>query len=54
MSAKKSLSLDNYEQGLLISAVNKALNGENDFSPDDVAKLKELKTKLQELAGLKH
>ncbi len=51
MAAKKPLVLDNYEQWLLIAAVNKALSCDNDFSPDDVQKLKELKTKLQELAG---
>ena len=51
MTAKKSLPLDNYEKGLLILAITKVLSSGHDFSADDVLKLKELKAKLQELAG---
>lgn len=54
MTTKKVLKVDNYEQGLLISAITRALTGDNDFSPDDVKKLKDLKVKLQELADSKH
>lgn len=50
MASKKTLTIDNYEQGLLISAITRALSGDNDFSPDDVKRLKDLKIKLQELA----
>lgn len=48
---KKPLKLDPYEEGLLITAITRVLSGDHDFSPDDVERLKELKQKLQELAG---
>jgi hypothetical protein len=47
MAAKKSIPLDNYENGLLILAITKVLSCGHDFSTDDVMKLKELKAKLQ-------
>lgn len=54
MASMKPLPIDNYEWGLLITAITNVLSGEHDFSPDDVQKLIELKAKLQVLEVLKH
>jgi hypothetical protein len=43
VASKKTFTFGNYEQGLLISAITRTLSGYDDYSPDDMRKLKDLK-----------
>ena len=47
MSARKSIKLDNYEKGLLITLITEAISCTNSFSQDDINKLMDLKKRLQ-------
>jgi hypothetical protein len=47
-SEKKTvLKIDDYEKGLLISVIVRSLTCGNDFSPDDIQKLNQIKAQLQ-------
>ena len=47
MSKKTNIKLDEYEKGLLITAIARAISNKDEYSPDDIAKLLEMKTRLQ-------
>jgi len=47
LAAKKTIKLDNYEKGLLITVITEALSNVNSYSQDDIEKLKDLKKRLQ-------
>lgn len=42
-----SIKLSNYEKGLLIVAITRAVTAGNDFSRDDIEKLNTIKKRLQ-------
>lgn len=53
MSARKTIRLDDYEKGLLITVITEAVSNENTFSQDDIEKLKDIKKRMQAKNGAK-
>lgn len=49
MKKNTSINLDNYEKGLLIGIISRAISEDKSLASDDIEKLKELKKELQEI-----
>ncbi|MFA5519656.1 MAG: hypothetical protein WDA74_10420 [Spirochaetota bacterium] len=49
MKKNTSITLDNYEKGLLIGIISRAISDDKNLASDDIEKLKELKKELQEI-----
>ncbi len=47
MSSKKSIRLDDYEKGLLITLITEATAKKDIYNQDDLEKLKDIKKTLQ-------
>ncbi len=47
MATRKSIKLDDYEKGLLITVITEAMTCDNSFNQDDKKKIMDIKKRLQ-------